>query len=121
MQVDLLVLLGILGGIGAVGTYAVGALRGIKKWVRATAASSEQAAEQLTTTSSVTVGAHVEQTAAELARINWRLDEQDRIGAENRDRAIRAETLAAAAHERLDKHLVHDHGFHVTPNETKEN
>jgi hypothetical protein len=107
MQVDLLVLLGILGGIGAVGTYAVGALRGIKKWVRATAASSEQAAEQLTTTGSVTV--------------NWRLDEQDRIGAENRDRSIEAKALAQYAHERLDHHLTNEHGVHLTPNETKEN
>lgn len=120
MQVDLLVLLGILGGIGAVGTYAVGALRGIKKWVRATAASSEQAAEQLTTTGSVTVGAHVEQTAAELARINWRLDEQDRIGAENRDRSIEAKALAQYAHERLDHHLTNEHGVHLTPSQSEE-
>lgn len=120
MQVDLLVVLAVLGGVGAVVTYAAHALRGIRKWIQKTAASSEQAARQLTTSSPVTVGAHVEQTAAELARINHRLDEQDRIGAENRDRSIEAKTLAKSAHERLDKHLIYDHGANLTPRETEE-
>lgn len=117
MQVDLLVVLAVLGGVGAVVTYAAHALRGIRKWIQKTAANSEQAARQLTTSSSVTVGAHVEQTAAELARINHRLDEQDAVGRENRDRSIRAETLANSAHDRLDKHLANDHGFHISPKE----
>lgn len=115
MNVDVLVILAILGGIGAVATYAAGALRGIKKWVRKTAASTERAEEQLTTQSGIPIAVHVERTAVALERINYRLDEQDKAVRETHEVAQSALTIANAVGRRLDEHLVRDHGAQPAP------
>lgn len=122
MTVDILVVLAFLGALGLVVTYAANALRGIKKWVRKTAASSERAEEQLTTESGVPIAVQIERTAVSLDRINTRLDDQDRrlddqaaTVRETHDIAIGARATATDVRDRLDRHLIYDHGAQPAP------
>jgi hypothetical protein len=122
MTIDLTVLLAALVTLGALVTYAANALRGIKKWVRKTAASSERAEEQLTTESGVPIAVQIERTAVSLDRINSRLDHQDRrldhqdaTVRETHDVAIGARAIATDVRDRLDRHLIHDHGAQPAP------
>lgn len=122
MNVDILVVLAFLGAIGALGTYAANALRGIRKWVRKTAASTERAEEKLTTESGVPIAVQIERTAVSLDRINTRLDEQDRrlesqaaTVRETHDVALGARAIATDVRDRLDRHLIYDHGAQPAP------
>lgn len=122
MKVDPMLIIGLLVGVGAVITYAANALRGIKKWVRKTAASSERAEEQLTTESGIPIAHQIERTADSLDRINSRLDDQDRrldhqdaTVRETHDLAIGARAIATDVRDRLDRHLIHDHGAQPAP------
>ncbi|THV27950.1 hypothetical protein [Glycomyces paridis] len=122
MTIDLPVLLGILVALGAVVTYAAGALRGLKKWVRRTATSAERTEENLATTSGTSLAATVERTAVALDRIQLRLDGQDRrldgqdvVVRETHDLAIGAKAIAVDVRDRLDRHLIHDHGAQPAP------
>jgi site-specific recombinase len=122
MNVDILVVLAFLGALGLAVTYAANALRVLKKWVRKTAASSERAEEQLTTESGVPIAVQIERTAVSLDRINLRLDEQDRrldtqaaTVRETHDLAVTAIARATDVRDRLDHHLVRDHGAQPAP------
>jgi hypothetical protein len=122
MTVDILVVLAFLGALGALATYAANALRGIRMWVRKTAASTERAEEQLTTESGVPIAVQIERTAISLDRINSRLDQQDRrldtqdaTVRETYDVAIGARAIATDVRDRLDRHLIYDHGAQTAP------
>jgi flagellar biosynthesis/type III secretory pathway M-ring protein FliF/YscJ len=93
---------------------------GLRKWIKKVATNSEAAATQLSSPGATTVAEDVRSISQTLDAMNGRLDEQERVGAENRERSVRAETLAWSAHERIDRHLMQDHGVHLAPRETKD-
>lgn len=110
MTIDLPVLLGVLVALGAIVTYAAGALRGIRIWVRKAAGTAASTDEKLTTQSGIPIAVSVERTAVALDRINLRLDQQDKVVRETHEVAQSALTIANAVGRRLDEHLVRDHG-----------
>jgi TolA-binding protein len=115
MTVDLNALLTLLLLLsGLIGALVAAFLR-IKKWVSDVAKSSRATAEQLETTDDKTIADHVQESSREIGRINGHIEKLMKTAQENRDRSIRAETLAESAHVRIDRHLMNDHGVHVTP------
>lgn len=93
---------------------------GLRRWVKRVATSSEATAEQLATSNGTTVAGYVERSSHKLDKLADDMVEQQKLSAENREIALGAQTLANSAHQRLDNHLVTDHGFHVTPRNQEE-
>jgi predicted nuclease with RNAse H fold len=112
VKIDLTVLVALLVGLGAVVTYAANALRGIRKWVRKTAASTERAEEKLTTESGVPIAVQIERTAVSLDR---RLESQAATVRETHEVALGARAIATDVRDRLDRHLIYDHGAQPAP------
>src|SRR5690606_14555874 len=96
-------------------------LRWTRTGIAAVASTAQRTHRELLTSDDRTIADHVQESARAIDRINRHIEELTRSAQENRDRSIRAEALAESAHTRLDNHLINDHGFHVAPNETKEN
>lgn len=81
------------------------------------AVSSRKTADQLQTSNGTTVAGYVEKTSKALDHITDRLDEQAKRAAENYQIATAASTAANLANDRLDRHLVTDHGAAPAPRE----
>src|SRR5690606_8435366 len=96
-------------------------LRWIRKWIAEVASAAQRTHRELLTSDDRPIAEHVQESARAIDRINRHIEELTRSAQEYRDRSIRAEALAESAHTRLDNRLINGHGFHVTPNETKEN
>lgn len=109
MTIDLAVALPILVQVATLLAALAAAYVALRKWVAKIAATSQTAAQQLTTSDGQTVAGHVETTAAELRKITDHLDELSAETAETRETARSALTLANSAHERLDRHLITGH------------
>lgn len=120
MTVDLAVALPTLVAACTLVALLVGGLMKVRKWIEGVARASDATRQQLETSDNKTIADHVQDSSHEIAKINGYIKELTQSAKENRDRSIRAEALAESAHTRLDNHLINDHGFHVTPNETKE-
>lgn len=120
MTVDLAVALPTLVAGLTLIALLVGGLVKVRKWIEGVAQSSRQTQEQLTTTDDKTIADHVQESSREIAKINGHVRELMQTSEENRHRSIRAETLAELAHDRIDKHLANDHGFHLSPKNHEE-
>lgn len=98
----------VIGG-GAAGLRWLG--KKIDKRIQEVATTGEQTAAQVTPkTGQLTLGDIVEQSASDIQGIHARLDEQAKEARETRELALDARTLARSAHDRLDHHLINDHG-----------
>jgi NADH:ubiquinone oxidoreductase subunit 6 (subunit J) len=122
MKIDLTMVLAVLVAVGAVATYAASAVRGLRTWVKKTAGTAQRTEEQLTTASGVPIAVHIESTAHTLSKIESRLDRQDeRLDVqdatvrETHDIAVTALARATDVRDRLDHHLIRDHGAVPAP------
>lgn len=95
-------------------------LRWIRKWIAEVASTAQRTHRELLTSDDRTIADHVQESARSIDRINGHIESLTRSAQENRDRSIRAEALAESAHERLDKHLINEHGVHLTPSQSEE-
>ncbi len=120
MTVDLAIALPTLVAACTLVALLVGGFMKVRKWIEGVASASRATQQQLETSDDRTIAAHVQDSALAIDRINGHIESLTRAAEENRNRSIRAEALAESAHTRLDNHLINDHGFHVTPSETKE-
>jgi hypothetical protein len=124
MTVDLVPLSAVLASATVIIAGVFGGLRWLGKKLDkrmqevATATTATRA--QLETSDDRTIADHVQESSREIADINGHLRSLFATAEENRSRSIRAETLAELAHDRLDKHLANDHGFHVSPKNHEE-
>ena len=120
MTVDLAQLIPFLVALCTLIALLGAGLRWIRRWIQEAAAPAHAAARQVRTSNGKTLAEYTESSARDLMVLKAHITDLARETQENRDRSVRAETLAASAHERLDKHLINDHGVHVTPTHHEE-
>jgi outer membrane murein-binding lipoprotein Lpp len=125
MTVDLVPLMAVL----ASATVVIGGVFAGLRWLgkkldkrmQEVAIASKATQAQLETSDDKTIADHVQESSREITSINGHIETLMKFAEQNRSRSIRAEMLAEHAHDRLDKHLANDHGFHVSPKNQKEN
>lgn len=124
MTVDLMPLMAVLASatvvIGGIFTGLRWLGKKLDKRMQEVATASKKTQAQLETTDNKTIADHVQEASREITGIKGHIENLFLTAQENRSRSIRAETLAEHAHDRLDKHLANDHGFHLSPKNHEE-